>query len=149
MPSIQPNDRPAFLQAVLVGVAYVLAVQLAFFLMPFTTETLWLWAFGVAEAIGRGQLAGFVASAEWWLALAFPVGVFALGVTAAYAYLAYVNPWPAVVAGGFLVSFYLTEVVLTGTFEYAILYVAMTPLLAVIAITVHLLAPRRRTALPA
>ena len=147
MPSIQLHHQPAFLQALLVGAAYVLAVQLAFLLMPFITETLWIWAFGLAEAIGRGQLGSFLADPEWWLALAFPIGIFALGVTAAYAYLAYANPWPAVVAGGFLVSFYLTEVVFVGAFEYAILYILLTPLLAVVAVAAHLFAPHRRTAL--
>jgi len=149
MPSVRPHHRPAFLQAVLVGVAYVLSVQLAFFLMPFTTETLWLWLFGLTEAMSRGQLGAFLASGEWWLALAFPIGVFTLGVTAAYAYLAYENPWPATVAGGFLAVFYLTEVVFVGSFEYAIIYVALTPLLAVVAIAAHLFTPHRRTSLPA
>lgn len=147
MPSIRPRDRQAFLQAVLVGIAYVLVFQLAFFLMPFTTEALWLFAFGLAEAISRGQPSAFFASGEWWLALAFPIGIFALGLVGAYAYLAYTNPWPAVVAGVFLAIFYLTEVVFMGTFEYAILFIAMTPLVALLAIAIYLLGPHRRTAI--
>lgn len=141
MPSIRPRNRPAFLQAVLVGLAYILAFQLAFLVMPFTTETLWLFAFGLAEAISRGDLVRFFLHSEWWLALAFPIGIFVLGLTAAYAYLAYANPWPAVVAGGFLVLFYITEVVFMGRFEFAILFVAVTPVVALIAIAIHLAAP--------
>lgn len=147
--SLRPRYKPAFLQSVLVGLAYLLAVQLAFFIMPFTNETLWLWTFGAAEAVSNGRFIAFLMSGEWWLALAFPIGIFGLGTVAAYAYLGYENPWPAVIAGGFLGLFYLTEVVLMGQFEYAILYIAVTPLVALIALVGHVFAPHRRAPRPA
>lgn len=143
MPSLRPRHQAAFQRAILIGIAYLLAVQLAFLIMPFTNETLWLWPLGFAEAIANGEVGAFLTNGEWWLALAFPIGIFTLGVLAAYSYLAYSNPWPAVVAGGFLTGFYLTEVVFAGRFEYAILYVALTPILAAIAILAHVFAPLR------
>ena len=147
--SLRPRHEAAFLQSVLIGVAYLLAVQLAFLIMPFTSEMLWLWAFGAVEAISNDRLIAFLTSGEWWLALAFPIGIFGLGTVAAYAYLGYENPWPAVIAAGFLGLFYLTEVVWMGQFEYAILYIAVTPLVALFALVGHVFAPHRRTPKPA
>jgi len=146
--SVRPQHEAELLQSVFTGIAYLLAVQLAFLIMPFTSETLWLWAFGAAEAVSNGHLIAFLTSGEWWLALAFPIGIFGLGAVAAYAYLGYENPWPAVIAGGFLGLFYLTEVVLMGQFEYAILYVAVTPIVTIIALVGHVFAPHRRTPTP-
>ncbi len=145
MPSIsRPRHQTEFWQAVLIGGAYVLAVQLAFLVMPFTTETLWIGVLGLWEAINYGHLLGFLMSGETWLAFAFPLCLFTLGGLAAYAYLAYQNPVPAVIAGVFLTLLYTTEVVYAGRFEYAILYVAVTPVITLFAIGSHLLAPQRR-----
>lgn len=142
---VPPRGRPETLQAALAGVAYVLAVQLAFLLMPFTSETLWLWPLGLLEAVDRGALVQFLTEWEWWLALAFPMAVFAIGHLGTYAYLVDRNPLPALLGIGYLAALYLTEVVFMGRFEYAILYVLLAPLLALVSLTATRVGSRQLT----
>jgi hypothetical protein len=142
---VPSSERPETLQAALVGVAYVLAVQLAFLIMPFTSETLWLWPLGLLEAVDRGSLVQFLSEWEWWLALAFPVAVFVLGHLGTYAYLVDRNPIPALLGIGYLAALYLTEVVFMGRFEYAILYVLLGPIFALLSLTVVHVGSRQRT----
>ena len=146
--SISLRDRTAAVRAALVGVAYLLAFQVAFLVMPFTSEALWLWPLGLTEAFGRGLegVVAFFTGGEWLLAFVIPIAVFVLGFAAAYSYLVDRNPVPAVIAGGFLAVFYLTEVVFAGQFEYAILYLAAIPVAALLAVAGHLLSSQRRTA---
>lgn len=141
---LRPRNPRAFRQSVAVGVAYLLAVQVAFLLMPFTSETLWLWALGAAEAFQYGRGLSFLADPEWWLALAFPSSVLTLGTLGAYSALTTDDPVPAVVAGAFLAGLFGTEVFLRT--EYAILYVILAPVAAVASVAAHLLVPRLRRA---
>lgn len=142
---VPPRGRPETLQAALAGVAYVLTVQLAFLLMPFTSETLWLWPLGLLEAVDRGARVQFLTEWEWWLALAFPMAVFAIGHLGTYAYLVDRNPLPALLGIGYLAALYLTEVVFMGRFEYAILYVLLAPLLALVSLTATRVGSRQLT----
>lgn len=61
-----------------------------------------------------------------------------------YSHLVDGNPWPGIIVGGFVGVFYLTEIVYPGVFEFAILYVAVTPLLALLAIVVLVSALRHK-----
>lgn len=142
---VPSSGRPETLQAALMGVAYVLAVQLAFLIMPFTSETLWLWPLGLLEAVDRGSLVQFLTEWEWWLALAFPMAVFVLGHRGTYAYLVDRNPLPALLGIGYLAALYLTEVVFMGRSEYGILYVMLAPIFALFSLSAAHAGSRQRT----
>lgn len=141
---ILPSGRTETLQAALVGVAYMLAVQLVFLLVPFTSETLWLWPLGLLEAVDRGALVQFLTEWEWWLAPASPVAIFAIGHLGTYADLVEQNPMPALLGIGYLAALYLTEVVFMGRFEYAILCVMLAPILALVSLTAARIGSRYR-----
>lgn len=133
------RDRTAGWQSVLAGGVYVLVFQVAFYLMPFTTETLWIWAFGIGEAIENEQVIGFFASGEWWLAFVFPVSVFVLGALSWYASRVDENYVPGILALGLVGALYLTEIVFMGQYEYALLYILITPVVAVVALASYFL----------
>lgn len=133
------RDRRAWWQAVLAGGVYVLVFQVAFYLMPFTTETLWIWAFGITEAIENEQVIAFVTSWEWWLAFVFPVSVFCLGALSWYSARVDGNYVPGMFAFGLVGALYLTEIVFVGRYEYALLYIVSTPVVALVAIASHFL----------
>jgi hypothetical protein len=141
---LSPRRSVAFRRALLVGIAYLLAVQLAFSLMPFTSETLWIWLPLAVEALEAGRPTAILVNPEWWLAVAFPVSVLSLGTLGAYAAFGYENPIPAALAGGLLVALYLTEVIFAGRFEWALLYVLAAPLVAGLAAITHWFGPTRR-----
>ena len=136
------RDRPVGRLVALAGLGYLLAVQAVFALMPFRTETPWLWLLQLLEGVQRGEPLAVLADPEWWLGLSFPVSLVALGALGAYAYLEAENPLPAAVAAVYLTSLIVTELVFVGRFEYAILYIVLAPVVAILAAALHLVVPR-------
>ena len=124
------------LQSGLVALAYLLAFQVVFVWIPFTTETIWLWAFGLAEAASAGRLSGFFLNPEWWLALSFPIALVLMGGLAAYAHIVDGNPIPALIAGGYLVAFVGSELLLG--MELVLLFILLAPVGAVVAGIAHI-----------
>lgn len=133
-----PRENLAVLGAALAGLAYLLAVQLAFLSMPFTDEVLWVWALRARAAAAAGRLDALLLDPEWWFGLAVPASVLVTGSVGAYAYIGDRNPVPGLLAAGFLAGLFTTEVVFAGRFEWALLYLLASPVVAAVAVVTHL-----------
>ncbi len=130
------SDVPVWIWGCVGGAVYVALMQVLLIYSGFTTEVMWLWPLGLAEAWEAGRVTGFLGSAEWWLAFMFPVSVAALGFLATYSYLRSRSFLSAAVAAVYIAAFAFTEFALG--LEWGILFVLAAPIAAAVALLVHL-----------
>ncbi|MFP4632360.1 MAG: hypothetical protein ACLFMT_02860 [Halobacteriales archaeon] len=133
---------PRWFYGLLGGAAYVLVVQAVVYVSGFTTEVLWLWPLGLADAWEHGSLTSFLGSPEWWLAFLYPVSVAFTGYVAAHSYVARRNPLPFGLAAVYVVAFAASELVLG--LELGLLFVLVAPVVAALAFALGLESVKRR-----
>ncbi len=129
------SDVPEWIWAAVGAAVYVALMQIVLLLGELTGEITWLWPLALADGWEQGMVTGFLGSAAWWLAFAFPISVTVLGYVASYSLLETRSLDAAAVALLYLVLFALSEAVLS--LGLGVPFVLASPVVAAVAFLLH------------